>query len=46
MQYRFVNYTFDPHAGLNFDGHTIHLPPKERGLLHLLLAARGQIVRK
>ena len=44
--YKFANYTFDPHAGLVFDGQPVHLPPKEKGLLQALLAARGQIVRK
>jgi DNA-binding winged helix-turn-helix (wHTH) protein len=34
------------HAGLVFDGQPVLLPPKEKGLLHVLLAARGQIVRK
>jgi hypothetical protein len=23
MQYRFANYAFDPHVGLNFDGRAI-----------------------
>lgn len=46
MQYRFANYLFDSHAGLSFDGRAVHLPPKEKGLLQLLLMARGQIVRK
>jgi DNA-binding winged helix-turn-helix (wHTH) protein/Flp pilus assembly protein TadD len=44
--YKFANYTFDAHAGLVYDGQPVHLPPKERGLLQVLLAARGQIVRK
>lgn len=44
--YKFANYTFDPHAGLVYDGQPVHLPPKEKGLLQALLAARGQIVRK
>lgn len=46
MQFKFANYTFDAHAGLSFDGQPVHLPPKEKGLLQLLLAARGQVVRK
>lgn len=46
LQFKFANYTFDAHIGLVFDGQPIHLPPKEKGLLQLLLAARGQIVRK
>jgi DNA-binding winged helix-turn-helix (wHTH) protein/Flp pilus assembly protein TadD len=44
--YKFANYSFDAHAGLVFDGQPVHLPPKEKGLLLVLLAARGQIVRK
>jgi DNA-binding winged helix-turn-helix (wHTH) protein/Flp pilus assembly protein TadD len=44
--YKFANYTFDAHAGLVYDGQPVHLPPKEKGLLQALLAARGQIVRK
>lgn len=44
--YKFANYTFDAHAGLVFDGKPVHLPPKEKGLLLVLLGARGQIVRK
>jgi DNA-binding response OmpR family regulator len=44
--YKFANYTFDAHAGLVFEGRPVHLPPKEKGLLHALLVARGQIVRK
>ena len=44
--YKFANYSFDVHAGLVYDGHAVHLPPKEKGLLQALLAARGQIVRK
>lgn len=44
--YKFANYSFDVHAGLVYDGQPVHLPPKEKGLLHVLLAARGQIVRK
>lgn len=44
--YKFANYSFDVHAGLIYDGQPVHLPPKEKGLLHVLLAARGQIVRK
>ncbi|NVO07460.1 MAG: winged helix-turn-helix domain-containing protein [Rhodoferax sp.] len=44
--YKFANYSFDPHAGLVYDGQPVHLPPKEKGLLQVLLAARGQIVRK
>ena len=46
MQFKFANYTFDAHAGLSFDGQPVHLPPKEKGLLQLLLGARGQVVRK
>ena len=45
-QFRFENYTFDTNSGLTYDDEAIHLPPKERGILQLLLAARGQIVRK
>ena len=44
--YKFANYTFDLHAGLIYDGQPVHLPPKEKGLLHTLLDARGKIVRK
>jgi len=44
--YKFANYTFDSHAGLAYDSQSVHLPPKEKGLLQTLLAARGQIVRK
>jgi DNA-binding winged helix-turn-helix (wHTH) protein/Flp pilus assembly protein TadD len=44
--YKFSNYVFDAHAGLVYDGQPVHLPPKEKGLLQALLAARGQIVRK
>jgi len=44
--YKFANYAFDAHAGLVYDGQPVHLPPKEKGLLQALLAARGQIVRK
>lgn len=44
--FKFANYTFDFHAGLEFDGKPVHLPPKEKGLLNALLTARGQIVRK
>ena len=44
--FKFANYTFDAHAGLVYDGQPVHLPPKEKGLLQALLAARGQIVRK
>jgi DNA-binding winged helix-turn-helix (wHTH) protein/Flp pilus assembly protein TadD len=44
--FKFANYTFDMHAGLVYDGQPVHLPPKEKGLLHALLGARGQIVRK
>lgn len=44
--YKFANYSFDAHAGLVYDGKPVHLPPKEKGLLQALLAARGQIVRK
>lgn len=44
--YKFANYTFDAHAGLSYDGFEVHLPPKEKGLLHHLLKARGQIVPK
>lgn len=44
--YKFANFTFDAHAGLIYDGQPVHLPPKEKGLLQALLAARGQIVRK
>jgi len=46
MQFKFANYTFDAHSGLYYDGQPVHLPPKERGLLQLLLMARGQVVRK
>ena len=46
MQFTFADYTFDAHAGLLFDGQPVHLPPKEKGLLQLLLCARGQVVRK
>lgn len=46
MQFTFSNYIFDVNAGLSYDGQPIHLPPKEKGLLHALLEARGQIVRK
>ncbi len=46
MQFKFANYTFDAHAGLSYDGQSVHLPPKEKGLLQLLLSARGQVVRK
>jgi DNA-binding winged helix-turn-helix (wHTH) protein/Tfp pilus assembly protein PilF len=46
MQFKFANYTFDAHAGLSYDGQAVHLPPKEKGLLQLLLSARGQVVRK
>lgn len=44
--YKFAGYSFDAHAGLLFGGRAVHLPPKEKGLLQVLLAARGQIVRK
>lgn len=44
--YKFANYTFDAHVGLVYDGKPVHLPPKEKGLLHALLVARGEIVRK
>jgi DNA-binding winged helix-turn-helix (wHTH) protein/Tfp pilus assembly protein PilF len=44
--YKFANYTFDAHAGLHYDSKPVHLPPKEKGLLQAMLAARGQIVRK
>jgi DNA-binding winged helix-turn-helix (wHTH) protein/Flp pilus assembly protein TadD len=44
--FKFANYTFDAHAGLVYDSQPVHLPPKEKGLLQALLAARGQIVRK
>ena len=44
--YKFANYSFDMHAGLAYEGKPVHLPPKEKGLLQALLAARGQIVRK
>lgn len=44
--YKFASYTFDAHAGLAHGGQPVHLPPKEKGLLQALLAARGQIVRK
>jgi DNA-binding winged helix-turn-helix (wHTH) protein len=44
--FKFANYTFDAHAGLVYDGQPVHLPPKEKGLLLALLAARGQIIRK
>lgn len=46
IQFAFANYIFDVNTGLTYDGQPIHLPPKEKGLLHLLLEARGQIVRK
>ena len=45
-QYAFGNYQFDTEAGLHFNGNAVHLPPKERSLLNLLLAGRGQVVRK
>lgn len=45
-QYAFANYLFDIHTGLQCAGKRVHLPPKERGLLQLLLQARGQVVRK
>jgi DNA-binding winged helix-turn-helix (wHTH) protein len=44
--YKFANYTFDAHAGLVYEGRSVHLPPKEKGLLLALLMAHGQIVRK
>jgi len=44
--FKFANYAFDVHAGLEHDGIAVHLPPKEKGLLNVLLEARGQIVRK
>lgn len=46
MQFSFDNYVFDLNAGLRCDGRAVHLPPKEKGLLHMLLCARGQVVRK
>ena len=46
MLFKFANYVFDAHAGLRYGHATIHLPPKEKGLLQLLLQARGQVVRK
>ena len=46
MQFKFANYTFDTDAGLRYGDRPIHLPPKEKGLLQSLLAARGQVVRK
>ena len=46
MLFKFANYVFDAHAGLRYGDAGIHLPPKEKGLLHLLLQARGQVVRK
>ena len=45
-QYAFGNYQFDTESGLHFNGNAVHLPPKERGLLHALLNGRGQVVRK
>ena len=46
MQFKFANYIFDIHSGLRHEGQAVHLQPKERGLLHLLLLARGQVARK
>ncbi len=45
-QYTFGNYLFDTESGLVFNGAAVHLPPKERALLKVLLSARGQVVRK
>ena len=45
-QYTFGNYVFDSEHGLVFNGASVHLPPKERALLKVLLGARGQVVRK
>ena len=46
MRFKFANYTFDSNTGLRYCGQAVHLPPKEKGLLELLLTERGQVVRK
>jgi len=46
MQFQFAHYTFDENVGLIFDSQPVHLPPKERGILQVLLEARGQVVCK
>ncbi len=46
LVFTFAGYTFDIHSGLSFQGKPAHLQPKEKGLLQMLLAAHGQVVRK
>ena len=46
IHFKFANCAFNPRAGLSVYGKPVHLPPKEKGMLHVLLAARGQVVRK
>jgi hypothetical protein len=40
-RFKFANYTFDAHAGLVYDGQSVHLPPKEKGLMQVLLSCPG-----
>jgi len=46
LVFTFAGYAFDIHSGLSFRGKPAHLQPKEKGLLHMLLASYGQVVRK
>ena len=46
MQFQFEKFTFDTQSGLTYDEKPVHLPPKERGILEMLIQARGEIVSK
>lgn len=46
MRYEFAGYRFDPDVGLSFSARPIHLAPKERKLLLVLLGAAGRVVSK
>jgi len=46
QRFTFANYSFDSHSGLQYKGQPVHLPPKERGLLYLLVSLRGKVVGK
>ena len=46
MQFQFEKFTFDTQSGLTYDEKPVHLPPKERGILEMLVQARGEIVSK
>jgi DNA-binding winged helix-turn-helix (wHTH) protein/Tfp pilus assembly protein PilF len=45
-EYKFAGFRFDPENGLDYAGRRIHLAPKERHTLAVLLSCKGWVISK